>query len=247
LAPTQSSKHDTYLAGALIKVLPNVSLYGSLSTNAGITANNPLWQSGKQYEFGLKSEFFNQRLQFSFAHFQIAQSNVSTPNPLFNTGQSPVAFLLNDETSHGFEFNVVGGITEDLSVIASLTDQHLRDPLGRRIRNVPDQMSNLLLNYHFRAGALSGLSVFAGVHHMGNVAGETVSALTPLGVPEQPGFYLKPWTVLNVGSCYVWGRYRVNLNLDNALNSHFWWQPASRISVSPYPGATVRLTTAVQF
>lgn len=246
-APTQSNEHDTYLAGALVKVLPNVSLYGSLSTNAGISASNPLWQSGKQYEFGLKSEFFNQRLQFSFAHFQIAQSNVSTPNPLFNTGQSPIAFLLSDETSHGYEFNVVGGITDNLSVIASLTDQKLRDPLGRRVRNVPDQISNLLLNYHFRSGPLHGLSVFGGLNHMGSVAGETVSGVTSLEVPELPGFYLKPWTVFNVGSGYVWGRYHFNLNLDNALNSHFWWQPASRISVSPYPGATVRLTTAVHF
>ena len=247
LAPTQSREHDTYLAGALVKVLPNVSLYGSLSTNAGISANNPLWQSGKQYEFGVKAEFFNQRLQFSAAHFQIAQSNVSTPNPLFNTGLSPVAFTLSDETSHGYEFNVVGGITSELSIIASLTDQKLRDPLGRRIRNVPDQMSNLLLNYHFAPGPLHGLSVFGGLNHMGSVAGETVSGLTSLGVPEQPGFYLKPWTVLNLGSGYTWGRYRFNLNLDNALNSHFWWQPASRISVSPYPGATIRLTTAVHF
>jgi iron complex outermembrane receptor protein len=247
LAPTQSRTHDTYLAGVLVKVLPNVSLYGSLSTNAGITANNPLWQSGKQYEFGVKSEFFNQRLQITADHFQIAQANVSTPNPLFNTGQSPTAFLLSDQTSHGFEFNVVGGITPDLSVIASLTDMKLRDPLGRRIRNVPDQVSNLLLNYHFRTGPVQGLSVFGGVNHMGSVAGETVSGITSLGVPEQPGFYLKPWTVVNVGSGYTLGRYRFNLNLDNALNSHFWWQPASRISVSPYPGATVRFTTEVHF
>ncbi len=38
-----------------------------------------------------------------------------------------------------------------------------------------------------------------------------------------------------------------NLNVDNVLNAKFGWQPASRLTVSPYPGTTVRLTTAVKF
>ena len=36
-APTQRNTHDTYLAGILGKPLPNVSIYYSFSTNAGIT------------------------------------------------------------------------------------------------------------------------------------------------------------------------------------------------------------------
>jgi outer membrane receptor protein involved in Fe transport len=82
---------------------------------------------------------------------------------------------------------------------------------------------------------------------MGDVAGETRSGVTALGVPQQPGFYVKPWTVLNLGAGYEWRRYRFNLNVDNALNSKFWWQPARRISVSPYPGLTARFTTSVKF
>lgn len=247
IAPTQKDYHDTYSGGILVKPLKNVSVYGSTSTNAGIAGNNPLWQAGKQYEFGLKSVFFDQRLQFSAAHFQISQSNISTQNPLFNTGASTTSILLLNEVNHGVEFNLAGGITRNLSVIAGYTNMKLRDPLGRRIRNVPDNMVNLLLNYHFTNGALKNLSVFAGAMHEGNVAGETESGVTKLGVPDQPGFYLKPWTVVNAGASYVWGRYRFNLNVDNVLDSKFWWQPASRISVSPYPGLTVRFATSVHF
>ncbi|HKB91916.1 MAG TPA: TonB-dependent receptor, partial [Opitutaceae bacterium] len=247
LAPSQKHEHDTYLAGVLFKLMDNVSLYGSFSTNAGITANNPLWQSGKQYEFGLKAEYFNKRLSFTAAHFQISQSNISTPNPLFNTGQSNISVLLSNQTSHGEEFNLVGGLTRNLSVIASFTEMKLRDPLGRRVRNVPDSMANLLLNYHFTNGLLKNLSTFGGVVHLGNVAGETRSGVTALGVPQQPGYYIAPWTVLNVGASYDLKRYRFSLNIDNALDSKFWWQPASRISVSPYPGLTARFTTIVRF
>jgi iron complex outermembrane receptor protein len=247
IAPTQKDYRDSHSLGALAKLTPNVSLYASDSSDAGIAAGHPLWQCGQQYEFGLKSEFFNQRLQFTAAHFQIAQSNVTTINPLFNIGQSSILNLLENQTNHGFEFNLAGGLTRNLSVIASVTEMKLRDPLGRRVRNIPDNMANLLLNYHFTAGALKSLSVFVGVSHVGDVAGETESGVTSLGVPDQPGFYLKPWTVVNAGAGYVWGRYHFNLNVDNVLDSKFWWQPAGRISVSLYPGITFRLTTSVHF
>jgi outer membrane receptor protein involved in Fe transport len=248
-SPTEKGYHDTYLAGVLYKPLHNVSTYYSFSTNAGIAQNNPVWQSGVQHEFGVKSEFFDQRLSFTAAHFQIRESNVASVNPLFNTGQSTVAQILTDESNRGYEFNLVGGLTKNLSVIASFTEMHLRDPLGRRLRNVPDRMENLVLNYHFPDGWLRNASAFVAIQHEGNVAGENSGSLglTKLNVPDQVGFYVADWTVVNVGASYTYSRYRFNLNVDNALNKHFWWQPASRQSVSPYPGATVRLTTTVSF
>jgi outer membrane receptor protein involved in Fe transport len=248
-APTQRNTHDTYLAGILGKPLPNVSIYYSFSTNAGIAQNSPVWQAGKQHEFGVKSEFFNQRLSFTAAHFQITENNVSSVNPLFNTGQSTIANILANETNHGVEFDVVGGLTKELSVILSYTNMHLRDSAGRRVRNVPDNMGNLLLSYHFSQGALQNASVFVGIVHVGNVAGENSPNLgyTPSGVPDQVGFYVDGWTAVNAGASYRWGRYRFNLNVDNVLDEKFWWQPASRQSVSPYPGLTVRFTTTMHF
>jgi len=247
LAPTQRDSHDSYIGGVLVKPLPNLSLYTSYSTNAGIAANSPLWQAGSQIEFGAKLQFFDQRLQVTASHFQIRQSNISAPNPLFNLGLSGNPTFLTDETNHGEEVDIVGSLTRNLSVIASATEMKLRDPFGRRVRNIPDTMANLLLKYRFTGGSLDRLSVFAGVIHMGNTAGETVSGLTQSGIPEQPGFYIAPSTVLNAGAGYQLGRYHFGLNVDNVLNSHFWWQPAGRISVSPYPGATFRFTTAVHF
>jgi iron complex outermembrane receptor protein len=247
LSPTAPDNQDTYLAGVLFKPLPNVSVYGSYSTNAGITANNPLWQAGKQYEVGAKAELYEKRLQLTAAYFDITQDNVSTQNPLFNTGQSTIPFTLSDQTSKGVELNVIGGLTPNLSVIGSYTDQQLRDPLGRRVRNVPDTMWNLLLNYRIREGSLKNLSGFFAISHLGNVAGETRSGVTAQGVPQQPGFFVAPWTVFNAGAGYTHERYRFSLNVDNVFDQRFWWQPASRISVSPYPGRTVRLTTTISF
>jgi len=116
---------------------------------------------------------------------------------------------------------------------------HLRDFVGRRQRNIPDNMANLLLDYHFTSGVLSNADVFGAVIHSGDFAGETVTGFTSLGVPELPGYYEKAYNVVNTGAGYKWGRYKFNLTVDNALNSKFWWQAQSRSSVPPYPGLTV--------
>ena len=253
------SRKDNYLGGVLVKPLTNVSVYYTYSSNAGITAspeNTPLWQTGKQHEFGFKTEFFHQRLSINGDHFQIVQFNLATPNPLHNTDPSAPPTLLGNASSKGYELNVVGGVTRELSVIASLTAMKYRDLFGRRVRNVPDHLANLLVNYRFSSGALKGASAFLGVVHVGNVAGETVSGSTTAadvtagrapaaGILEQPGFYVKGWTVLNAGASYTWDRYRFNLNVDNVLDSRFLWQPASRQSVPGYPGITVRFSVNI--
>jgi outer membrane receptor protein involved in Fe transport len=243
-------KKDTFLGGVLFKPVKNVSVYYTYSSNAAITSFNsqPIWQTGKQHEFGAKAELMNQRLSLTAAHFQITQSNLSTPNPAFNIdpAHNP-SNILADQTSHGFEFDAVGGVTKNLSIIASYTNMKLRDAFGRKQRNVPDELANLLLNYHITDGALKHLGFFGGVVHMGKTPGETATGFTSTGVPRQPGYYVAAWNVINTGASYQWERYRFNLNVDNALNSKFAWQPAGRNSVSPYPGFTIRFTTSVKF
>jgi outer membrane receptor protein involved in Fe transport len=244
-------QHDTYLGGILAKPAKNLSVYYLFSSNASITAgseNEPLWETGRQDEFGVKGEFFNQRLSFTAAHFAITETNLTSPNPLYNTdpANNPPNILTN-ESNQGTEFELVGALSRNLSIIASHTQMRLRDAYGRRLRDVPDTTSALLLEYRFTAGTLRNLNLFAGGIHNGNSAGETVTGFTTLGIPELPGFYVAAWTVYNAGAGYRWGRYYFNVNIDNLLDSRFIWQPNGRTSVSPYPGTAVRLTTSVRF
>jgi outer membrane receptor protein involved in Fe transport len=245
--PKVNPWHDEYMAGILYKVLPNVSAYSSFTTNASIAGQSPLWQAGKQYEYGIKAEFFNKRLTITADHFQISENNIAITNPLFNTGQSTIATLYEDETNHGEELNISGGITQNLTVILSYTNMRFRDAADRRVRNIPDNMSNLLLNYHFTEGPLKDASVFVGVQHNGTVAGENAPNLgfTSLGVPDQVGYYIAAWTAANAGGSYRWRNILFNLNVDNVLNQRFWWQPASRNSVCPFPGLAVRLAMTI--
>jgi outer membrane receptor protein involved in Fe transport len=242
---------NTPLYGALFKVNKDIAVYYSHSTNANAVLfnNQALFQEGKQDEFGVKTEFFNQRLSVTASHFQIRQNNIVTPNPSFfidplNNPQ----FLKADLTNHGYELDVVGGLTKDLSILASITDMNMRDAFGRRRRNIPDQTMNAMLKYSFHEGVLNNFSVFAGVTHVGNQAGEDPSiTATPLGVVAQVSFYAPARTIYNVGASYVHGRYRLNLNVDNVFDKETIWEPSGRFSLAPYPGINVRLTTTVTF
>ncbi|MEO6004871.1 MAG: TonB-dependent receptor plug domain-containing protein [Opitutus sp.] len=242
--------HDTYLEGALFKVTSNASIYYSYSSNANaVLFNNvPLWQTGYQHEYGVKTEFFDQRLSISASHFQIAQTNLVTPNPVYLSIPGAPQFFLSNQTNHGVEVEVVGGITKDLTVIASYTAMKLRDPFARRVRNIPDHTANALLNYRFHDGAFKGGSAFIGVTHVGDQAGETAPNLVlATGVVAQVSFYVPPRTIVNLGASYTWGRYAFNLNIDNALDKHIVWQSSGRNSMSAYPTTNVRFTTTLKF
>lgn len=243
---------DTYLGGLLVKVTKNAAVYYSYSSNAQLASfnNQPIWREGKQHEFGVKTEFFDQRLSISGSHFQIAQTNLSTPNPLFLV--DPVnnpAQILSSQTNHGFEFDVVGGITKEFTILASYTTMHTRDQLNRRPRNIPDLTANALLKYDWHSGDLKGAGVFLGVTHTGTAAGEIPpgSGITPLGVISQVSFYVPARTILNAGASYAWKQYRFNLNVENLANKKTVWQGSGRNSLSPFPSTTVRLTTTITF
>jgi iron complex outermembrane receptor protein len=252
--------NDAYIGSFLVKPARQTSLYYTYSTNANLTTFNsgngvsqPLWSEGKQHEYGVKSEFLNQRLAVTATHFKMEQTNVTSPNPLANTNPQLAGNILTDNTSEGWEFGIVGGVTRNLSIIGSYTDMKYRDAFKRRVRNVPDTLGNFLARYSFTEGALKNASVFAAYCYFGQAPGETITALAPAPspgaprVPAQPGFYTAEWHVINVGGSYHYRNWAFTLNVDNLENRKFGWQPASRLTISPYPELTWRLTTAVKF
>ena len=249
LIPSVQPWHDSYVAGILGKVTPEISVYYNYSTSATLASSTPLWQNGTQNEFGIKGSFLNNRLSIAADYYDITQSNISYQNPLVQLGQSTVLTIYQDLVSKGEEFSMVGGITKNLSVIVSYANQRLRDAFGRRQRNVPDETANLLLNYHFQlhgpANTMNKANVFLGVIHEGDFAGEAIAGFTSAGVPQQPGYFVPAYTVINAGGSYGIGKYQFNLNVDNALNNHFWYGAQGRNSLIAYPGLNVRFTVTI--
>lgn len=241
--------------GALVKALPNVSIYYNHSTNSSpvIANNQPLWRDGKQHEFGFKTEFFHQRLSFNGAYFEIQQTNVTIPNPERQTNPSAPEQLVADFGNHGYELETIGSLTHDLSVVATYSHLRMRDSLGRRVRAVADNNAALLLNYRFSTGELKNLSLNGGVNYTGKRAGDTPAvSFTPLRVVAQPSFYLKPNYAITLGASYAWGdRYVFRLNIDNPLNEKDYILVAGgRVSgtgLTTAPGTNVKFSTTIKF
>ncbi len=247
---------NMWMASALVKVLPNVALYYSHSTNSAPTiANNaPLWRDGVQDEFGVKTEFFDRRLAVTASWFEIDQTNVTVPNPEHQTDPDAPEQLVSDLGNHGYEAEVVGRINDSFSVFGTFSHVKMRDSLGRRVRAVADDTASLLLNYRFDPDSqLNGLSMALGVTYVGSRAGDTPNPnFTPLGVPTQVSFYLEPMFGTTFSATYTWReRYTFRLFVDNILDDKDYIAVAGgRIigtGLTSATGRNIRLSATVEF
>jgi iron complex outermembrane recepter protein len=244
-----------YTESVLWKVLDNVSLYYSHSNNASpVIANNlPLWRSGVQDEAGVKSEFFDHRLSLDAAWFKISQTNVTVPNPAYQTDPTQPQQLISDLSNHGLEFELMGAITPRLSAIATYSYLNMRDALGRHVRGVADNIGAVLLNYRFDDGDLKGLAVNFGVTYSGRRAGDVPSTnYTPLRVVTKTSFFLKPSYQTTLGFRYNWqDKIIYRLTIDNVLDNQGYIVVAGgRVSgtgLTTQPGTNVKFSTTFQF
>lgn len=248
----KGSKKDPSYA-ALYKVTPWASVYGSYSTNSDVVSVNgstgevSLWSDGKQQEGGLKFEFFNRRLSVTTAYYELKKTNVATPHPL-RWLDPTLPDNLADITNEGIEFDVVGQVTTNLTLMASYTDMKMRDQVGRRRANVPDVMYNALLRYGFSSGPVKGLNVYIGFTHSDDSVGENLSEdRTSLGEIIQPSFRLPARTVWNAGASYDFGSLRFQLNVENLMDKEVLMSSGGRHAIGFLPERNIRLTTSYSF
>jgi iron complex outermembrane receptor protein len=237
--------------GLLFKPVEHVTTYVSRSENAvpGYPNGTLLWQDGKQTEFGAKASFFNNRLSLTAAHFNISQTNVSVANPRFQSDpNNQPRNLISDIKEHGDELELMGGITNNISLVGSVTFLHQRDSLDRRVIMVPDRSAALLVNYRFTEGSLRGLSAFVGTTYVSRRSGEIPQIdFTALGVVTQPSFYLPSLQLWSLGAKYTWGRITTALNVDNVFDKKYVALSSGRFLAGVGTPLNVRLTTTFKF
>ncbi|MBL9195537.1 MAG: TonB-dependent receptor plug domain-containing protein [Opitutaceae bacterium] len=246
---------DMWSASVLYKVRDNAALYYSRSKNASpVIANNlPLWREGVQDELGFKTAFFERKLSLNGSYFEISQTNVTVPNPAYQTDQTVPQTLVSDLNNHGFEVELMGSLSPDLSVIATYSQLKMRDSLGRKVRGVADNNASLLVNYRFKEGTFKDLAIHAGVSYSGRRAGDVPDGnFTALGVVKQVSFYLEPQYVTTLGFNYRWSQALLTrLTIDNVLDDKDYIAVAGgRVAgtgITTAPGRNLRLSTTFQF
>jgi len=246
---------DMFLGSVLVRVTPTASLYYSYSTNAApVTFNfQPLWREGKQHEWGAKMELLNRRLGVNIAYFEITQTNFVVANPEYYAGdKTQPTDLLSDFGNHGLELEVIGGLTRNLSVMASVTNLKMRDARGRHVRAVADHLAAAMLNYRFQDGLLKGLSFTLGANYASERAGDIPAVdFTPLGVVTQTSFFVPSHTLWSAGASYQWERYSLRLMVDNLTDKKNYFSGAgarfSQPGLAAATGRNIRAAITVKF
>lgn len=157
--------------GVLYDLTPTHRLYASyteifqpqnLRTETGATLDSIV---GQAYEIGLKSAFINDALQTSFAIFSITQDGLGQPTGGTIPGTSPPEFAYRaaeGATSEGFEFEVLGRVTENWNVSLGYSQFEIEDADGAEVNtDQPRQSFTLFTSYSFD-GALDGLTLGGG-------------------------------------------------------------------------------------
>jgi iron complex outermembrane receptor protein len=174
-ASTHDSPPPTPRFGILWQAIPQVSLYASYTENFGATPlGSPATpgqllppESAQQYEFGVKSEWFDKRLSVMASVYQLTKQNIPTTDP----ANPAYTIAIGEARSRGVELDVSGEITPGWRVIGGYSyidcvttkDDNSPSLEGLRFPGVPYNSASLWTTYEIQSGGLKGLKFGAGV------------------------------------------------------------------------------------
>ena len=205
-APDYRLKYDgevTPYAGLVYDINKTYSVYASYTDifqaqNYLDLGGNPLKPVvGKNYEAGVKGEFFDGRLNGSFALFQIKQDGLAQAvGTVDRDGAGPALpepyyVAADGAKSEGFEFDFSGELARGWSASAGYTQYRLKDAAGVEVNTIyPRRLLRLFTTYRL-PGAWDKLSVGGGVNWEGRTW--TIDPSAPAstnGLLEQKSFAL---------------------------------------------------------
>lgn len=173
--------------GLIISPMENVNVFGSYTTTTSLRSVNNVLQGGgnvgpsdtKQWEAGIKSDWFNERLRFNVTLFDISTNNLSFQildsayQPVKDSSGNILYGLAGNLRRKGIEVELIGRILPNLQVMsgwAYLDAQYKDSPAymeGSAPMNSPKHTANAWLNYKFKEGILDKLDIGAGIYYVG--------------------------------------------------------------------------------
>ena len=173
--------------GLIVSPFENVNVFGSYTTTTSLRSVNNILQGGgnvgasqtKQWEAGIKSDWFNERLRFNVTLFDINTNNLSFQilnqayQPVRDDNNNILYGLAGNLRRKGVEVELIGRILPNLQIMsgwAYLDAQYQDSPAyinGSAPMNAPKHTANGWLNYKFNQGVLEGLDVGAGIYFVG--------------------------------------------------------------------------------
>lgn len=231
------------IVGLMVSPFENISLFGSYTTVSDISTAEYLDENSKklgnmitrQYELGVKSGYFHNRLRFNFTYF--IMNNDDYAYQVTNTATGHVYYNQSGSLKrNGMETELVGHVLSNLEVLLGYTYLNAKyegvksyvdgsQPMGTA-RN----LANGWVNYIFNKGALEGLSLGLGAYYVGARPVDDFSKSTRASITTGGGeiqkitagvrpFSLEAYTTINAQISYTKANYTVRAVLNNISNS----------------------------
>jgi len=178
--------------GVILSPVENINVFGSYTTTTSLrSANNPIKHptedrivgtvgpsKTKQFETGIKTDWFNERLRFNVTLFDIVSDRLSYS--IKDDGNNNVK--INGENVYGIagklkrkglEIEIIGRILPNLQIMSgwAYLDAGYKDSPayveGSAPMNAPKHTANAWINYKFEERFIKGLDIGAGVYYLG--------------------------------------------------------------------------------
>lgn len=202
------------------------------------------YMKSELYEVGLKTEWFNKRLNATLAVFKITQENSLEQSPKAGKADWRVPV---DEESNGFELDVAGQILPNFSVVANyaytdarivkLKEEGAIKDLNVQRPSTPRHAANLWTKYIFENGSLKGLGAGIGVSYASERLGQVGRRATAASYPD--------YTLLNAVLYYKVKDVQLQLNVNNVLNRTYWISGYDNLR--NFPGAPRNINASVTY
>jgi outer membrane receptor for ferric coprogen and ferric-rhodotorulic acid len=171
--------------------------------------------TGQSAEIGLKSAYFDERLQTSLAIFQIKQDNlaVSDPNYVPTEEQKSAYYAAQGTESNGFEFEVLGELTESWNISAGYSQFEAEDADGVKVNtSTPRKQFKLFTTYQL-IDLLPELTVGGGLNWQSEgYVGDGDTRLSQ-----------DAYTLVNIMAKYTFNdQMDLQLNINNLLDEQYY-------------------------
>ena len=184
-------------------------------------------QLGNSFELGIKKNWFNGKLLTTVNGFRSVKRNVSARDySSYSTAAGAVNYYLQlgEVVSNGIEVDVIGNITDHLSLVtnytfvdAKITKDNNLDPtpdnpsiVGQKMPDVPQQVFNTWVQYSIPLKGYNKISLSAGQ-----------TTITKLSAISQRDVYLPNYTKFDAGISFTNPKYWFRLIADNLTNKRY--------------------------
>ncbi|MDN5042657.1 TonB-dependent receptor [Aliarcobacter butzleri] len=185
----------------------------SFTPNSAMDKNGKILdpETGKGYEFGFKQKLFDDKFDLTTAFFKIEKENIALADP-----NAPAvggwSISSGKEESQGFEIDLSGDITSNLSVIASYgyVDTKNKDTNNKDLRNIPNHTANLFTTYKLTALNLPDYYIGGGAKYIGNKYADDANNIQ-----------LDSTLIYNATIGYKKGNWKANLSVQNLTDEEY--------------------------